>query len=160
MGVWDSFFVAQVGASAALAGLVFVGVSINLQKILQLPNLPGRAAQAIVVLTVVLVQSSLLLIPGESTTVTGLQILVIGAFAWALVIVAERGIWSKTRQEFRRRYLRQIVFKQLAMGFMVLAGILVLLRGDGAVYWLVPGILLSYIVALSEAWVLLIEINR
>jgi hypothetical protein len=26
MGAWESFFVAQVGASAALAGLVFVGV--------------------------------------------------------------------------------------------------------------------------------------
>lgn len=30
---WENFFVAQVGASAALAGLVFVGISINLTKI-------------------------------------------------------------------------------------------------------------------------------
>jgi hypothetical protein len=29
MSGWENFLVAQVGASAALAGLVFVGVSIN-----------------------------------------------------------------------------------------------------------------------------------
>jgi hypothetical protein len=40
---WESFFVAQVGASAAVAGLVFVGVSINLDKILKYAGLPGRA---------------------------------------------------------------------------------------------------------------------
>jgi hypothetical protein len=32
---WGNFFIAQVGASAALAGLIFVGVSINLERILK-----------------------------------------------------------------------------------------------------------------------------
>ncbi len=40
---WENFFVAEVGASAALAGLIFVGVSINLNRILSLPRLPDRA---------------------------------------------------------------------------------------------------------------------
>ena len=31
---WSPFFTAQAGAAAALAGLVFVGVSINLEAIL------------------------------------------------------------------------------------------------------------------------------
>ncbi len=31
---WENFFIAELGASAALAGLVFVGLSINLTKIL------------------------------------------------------------------------------------------------------------------------------
>jgi hypothetical protein len=30
---WANFFIAQVGAAAALTGLIFVGVSINLNKI-------------------------------------------------------------------------------------------------------------------------------
>ena len=33
MSAWESFFVAEVGASAVLVGLVFVGLSINLDKI-------------------------------------------------------------------------------------------------------------------------------
>ncbi|HEX3901634.1 MAG TPA: hypothetical protein VH853_02220 [Polyangia bacterium] len=40
---WESFFVAEVGAAAALTGLLFVAVSINLSKVLAFPQLPGRA---------------------------------------------------------------------------------------------------------------------
>ena len=43
---WENFLLAQVGASAALAGLIFVGGSINLTKILSLPALPARAFEA------------------------------------------------------------------------------------------------------------------
>jgi len=32
---WANFFVAEVGASAALVGLLFVAVSINLTKIIE-----------------------------------------------------------------------------------------------------------------------------
>ena len=66
MNAWESFVVAEVGASAVLAGLVFVGLSINLDKIIADPGLPGRALEALVALTVVLVVSSLLLVPGQS----------------------------------------------------------------------------------------------
>ena len=34
MASWENFFIAEVGASAAPAGLIFVGVSINLKRIL------------------------------------------------------------------------------------------------------------------------------
>src|SRR5262249_51640091 len=47
---WDSFFVAQVSASAALTGLVFVALSINLQRIMNFPQLVDRAAEALIVL--------------------------------------------------------------------------------------------------------------
>jgi hypothetical protein len=55
---WGDFFVAQAGAAVALAGLVFVGVSINLDKIIAIPSLPGRALEAMVLLVAVLVESS------------------------------------------------------------------------------------------------------
>ena len=50
MDQWVNFFFAEVGASAALTGLVFVGVSINLKRILSLPKLPNRALEAPVLL--------------------------------------------------------------------------------------------------------------
>ena len=50
---WESLFVAEAGASAALAGLLFVAISINLERILQGTGLPGRAGEAIVLLVAV-----------------------------------------------------------------------------------------------------------
>ena len=40
---WTDFFVAEVGAAAALAGLLVVAISINLKQIMSFPLLPGRA---------------------------------------------------------------------------------------------------------------------
>jgi hypothetical protein len=42
---WEGLFIAEAGASAALAGLLFVAVSINLTKILEVPGRSGRAGR-------------------------------------------------------------------------------------------------------------------
>ncbi len=42
----------------------------------------------------------------------------------------------------------------------MLAGVLLQTGGRSGFYWIVPGIIFSYLVALLNAWVLLIEINR
>src|SRR5262249_40130836 len=56
---WTIFFTAQLGAAATLGGLVFVGLSLNLTKILSFPALPNRALLALGVLLGILVVSSL-----------------------------------------------------------------------------------------------------
>ena len=61
---WQSLFVAEAGASAALAGLLFVAISIYLARILQGVGLSGRAGEA-VLLVAVLVVSTLALVPAS-----------------------------------------------------------------------------------------------
>jgi modulator of FtsH protease len=87
MAGWDSFFVAQVGASAALAGLVFVGISLNQAKIMASAYLPNRAQEALVVLLVNLLLSSLFLTPGQSAVSLGAEVLAVGLIAWAVVLL-------------------------------------------------------------------------
>jgi hypothetical protein len=50
MADWSNFFVAEVGAAAALTGLIVVAVSINLTRILSFEQLPARAGESLVIL--------------------------------------------------------------------------------------------------------------
>ena len=86
MSGWENFFIAEVGASAALVGLVFVGISINLTRIMAITGLPERALEALIVLATVLIMSSLLLVPGQPPVLTGVEVLVFGLIDWLLVI--------------------------------------------------------------------------
>lgn len=47
---WADFFVAASGASAALLGLLFVSLSINLEQILKTSGLTSRAAETMLLL--------------------------------------------------------------------------------------------------------------
>ena len=47
VAAWRDFFTACAGASAALAGLIFVALSVNIGEILKFEHLPARAAAAI-----------------------------------------------------------------------------------------------------------------
>src|ERR1700683_2915403 len=75
---WTNFFVAEVGAAAALSGLIIVAISINLQRILSFPQLPGRAAEMLILLVGALTACSLALMPGQPLKVLGGEILAAG----------------------------------------------------------------------------------
>jgi hypothetical protein len=157
---WHDFFVAEVGASAALAGLIFVGVSINLTRILSLPRLPARAFEALLMLLSVLVLSSLSLVPEQSLPLLGAEVLVGGLVCWITVIVLDIDIWRKTGAEFRRSYVLLVAMNQIATLPYVIAGLVLVFGGAGGLYWLVPAMVFSFIKAILDAWVLLVEINR
>jgi hypothetical protein len=157
---WDSLFLAEAGASAALAGLLFVALSINLERILKGAGLPGRAGEAIMLLLAVLVVATWALVPGQSSTVLGAELLGSGLAVWLIVVgihvQAVRGHVAPSRSLLVRR----IVLAQAAILPFMIGGVSLLFRAGGGLYWLVPGILLCLLVAVLDAWVLLVEILR
>jgi len=160
MSGWENFFVGELGASAALTGLVFVGVSINLTKIMASSYLPNRALEALVALVVVLFISSLLLIPGQAFLAIGIEVLLIGLLDWLTMGLLQLTTLRKMQAQYRRAYVRSIVVCQVAALSFVLAGVVLLIFGIGGLYWIVAATLLSFLAAFTDAWVLLIEINR
>jgi hypothetical protein len=164
MNGWENFFVAEISASAALTGLIFVGVSINLSKVLKYPGLPNLALDALALLISVLLLSSLVLIPGQSLQALGLELLLLGLLNWFIAIGIQVSNWRNREPDVRSQYMwtliGQIVLRQAATLPFAIAGAWILIWGASGLYWLVPGVLLSFVAAIHESWILLIEINR
>ena len=88
---WSNFAVASAGAAAALTGLLFVAVSINLQRILELPQLPDRAGGTLGLLLTLLLVSIVLLAPGQPLPATGTEIATMSVLlACGAVLIALR----------------------------------------------------------------------
>ncbi len=162
MDEWHDFFLAQAGAAGVLTGLVFVAVSINLQEIVSDPGsgLPGRAAEALILLVGVLTASVLLLVPGQGQVMVSAEVLVVGLVTWGCVVAIQLRSWGTMRPDLRQVFVLRVALGQIATLPLVVAGIAVLAGGLGGLYWLVAGMVFSILVALFEAWVLLVEINR
>jgi hypothetical protein len=163
---WHDFFLAVAGAAAVLAGLVFVGVSINLDTIMSNPGygLPGRALDALVLLVAVLIVTILLLVPAQGMVLAGAEVLAVGVLDWAAVVIIQVLVLRNWRRSldpaFRWHFVPRVVLCQVATLPIVAAGVGVMGWGVGGLYWLVVGVVLSFLVAVLDAWVLLVEIHR
>ena len=165
MDEWHDFFLAQAGAAGVLTGLVFVGVSINLEKIVSQSGsgLTGRAAEALILLLAVLTASVLLLVPGQSISLIGGEVLVVGvaAYTWiATIQMLHLRNWSTIPSALRLPLVLRVTLAQISTIPAVIAGIAVLTVGFDGLYWLVAGMVFSMLAAMFDAWVLLVEINR
>jgi modulator of FtsH protease len=153
---WNNFFVAELGAAAALTGLLFVAVSINLTRIMQFPHLPARAAEALLALISVLVVSTFALVPQQSAVALGLEIAITGVVVWTLETVA----LIRTRKNVHQAFMVRILLNQLPGVPFVIAGGLLIAHRPAGLNWIVPGVLLSFLAGVFDAWVLLVEILR
>ncbi len=162
---WATFALAHVGASAALVGLVFVALSINLGKVVASRALANRAAESIVHLGNVVVGSTLVLLPGGRRRVTGAELLAVGVVVLASVARLQRGMSSTTAGSGDRSMPRtSVAFRRIsglgAPTLGSLAGVSLLAGVGGGLYWWAAAVLVSYLAALLGAWVLLVEILR
>lgn len=156
MGEWSELFVAAAGATAALAGLVFVAISINLDRILQLDGVPELGLVTILLLIGVLVISLFGLIPGQGERSFGIEILFQSlVFTIAIGLFSFRSLADSDGHHTSRIGLP--VFGTVP--FVVGAALLVAGAGSG-VYWIFAGMVGAIVAAVLNAWILLVEILR
>jgi hypothetical protein len=162
---WHDFFSAQVGASAALVGLLFVALSINVAQILKYPALPPRAAQTLVVLTGALVESSLVLVPAGPGGGLYLALALCAGLTWLLSLRLHFYFVRGLHQQLHGPVPRTWTYGYFALAQITtlpaLAGAVSLyLGGASGLYWIAGGVLLTFVFALLNSWILLIEILR
>ena len=155
---WTEFALGQLGASAALAGLVFVSLSINVRDVMQSRLLVNRAAEAVILLGTLLATSTAVLIPGQARGALAAELIVLGAgtllFVWQLQRGAATGAASRSAVVIRR------VSGLSGPVLVAIAGLSLVLGEGGGLYWWPAAVLLAYTGALAGAWVLLVEILR
>ena len=157
---WKDFFAAASGAASALAGLVFVALSINLTKILASPGLPARAGETLILLSAALLTTLIALIPGQSAQTLGLALGAVGLIAWFVPLVFQIAAGRAKQYQTPGQFLWRVILHQAATIPFLLASLSLLGLTVGGIYWLALGIILALAVGLQNAWVLLVEILR
>jgi hypothetical protein len=155
---WSDFAVAVAGATAALAGLVFVAVSINLARILEFPHLPGRAAQSLGLLVALLATGVLVLVPGQPDAALAVEVGATGLLlATGALVPLRRG---RRAAGSPRSRVGPAVIVLLPAAALVVCGATLVAGSGGGLYWLAAAVVLGLTGATAHAWVLLVEINR
>jgi hypothetical protein len=155
---WHEFFIGTIGAAAALTGLLFVAISINLEQVLKYAQLPGRAAATLGMLVSTLVVSGFALAPGQSIRALGIEVACAGA------VVAVQAAWVSLAKRtpgdpssWRIEHLATLLVPSIAL---VVGGVSLVFGAGGGLYWVMAAILLAFVSASINAWVLLVEIKR
>jgi hypothetical protein len=163
---WSEFALGQLGASAALLGLVFVGLSINLRHIVRSGILVNRAGETVVVLGSVLVSATMVLIPAQSRGALTAELLAVAVATFAVVWRLQRGVRAAGASEDQRpaQPRASLIFRRAlglgAQAFVAVGAITLAVEAGGGLYWWPAAVIAAYVSALTNAWVLLIEILR
>jgi len=164
VAAWHDFFVAAAGAAAALSGLIFVAVSINLRTILDQEKaagssyLTGRALESLAALLVVLGISLVGLDPSVSRVAFAAVLLTCAAGSGISPVRAALG-YRSTHVKPTAYSLRMFLAGLLVAGYAT-AGATLLARAGGGLHWLPFSFILAVTVAASNAWILLVEVLR
>jgi modulator of FtsH protease len=158
---WTDFGVAAAGATAALAGLLIVAISVNVSEIIASKS-AVHGARATIASLVLAIAVSLLMLPAPQTLLgLGIATIVLGLIASAIQISAIRAQWVAGEAGLTAG--PRIAILALAAGqhlpFLV-GGILLLVGVDTGLWWLVAGVVMVVVASLVDAWVLLIEVRR
>ncbi|GED99460.1 hypothetical protein [Gordonia crocea] len=165
---WSDFNVAIAGASAALAGLIIVAVSVNLERILVSPAIPARTGAAIGALTLAVAAGCLSLIPDQSLSALGVEILVGALLVGWFALLASLRIYRVASAEHDpllpkppRMWPPGKIAMALASPLLFVIGGIILVTGNvDGLNWVAAGSITAIVASVGLSWIVLIEVRR
>jgi modulator of FtsH protease len=157
---WDSFFVAETAAAAALLGLLFVAISINLKQVLEAGGLTDRALGALLLLLAILILGLLMAMPDQVVWMLGWETVGISAVTGIIgTLLGLRGLRQADKQYWANFFWNVVSFVGV-LAVIAIGGVLMFGGGEAGFYWVAVGMCLTLVRAVSEGWIFLVEINR
>lgn len=156
---FKDFNVAMAGASGALAGLLIVAMSVNIERVISATGVSARAATAIGSLVVAIIASSLGLLPAQPTWALGLEVLIGGLTVGTMAAIATQRIYQDTTQSRALRPLKSVLCLIAPLAYIV--GALILIAGNtSGYYWVAAGSMAAIVTGVWISWVALVEVLR
>jgi hypothetical protein len=156
---WSDFHVAMVGATAALAGLVIVAASVNIDKVVAVRTVTSRLAVSIATLVVAIVVSGMALMPGLPLPWLGAATVPATIPTAGFQIHAALTLARDTHATPPGRFLRPAVGFVPILAYLV-AGVLCLAGQPAGVAVGAVGTLTAIVAAILMSWIALIEVLR
>jgi hypothetical protein len=157
VAAWSDFANTVSGGAAALAGLLFVGLSLNLSDVLNYPGVPARAATTLGVTVAILLTAIFVATPGQDDRALAAEIGVLGLATAVGVIV---GLRQQRSGEHAVRAVTSTLLLGVPALLLMTAAVSLWLQCGGGLYWVTAAVATGFVSATANAWVLVVEIRR
>ena len=156
---WTGFLEAAVGAGAGLAGLIFVALSINLDRLVVRPKLAARAGETLAVLLVAVIGAALGMMPVGQIGF-GVALLAVATPVCVVTLTLQLGQGPDSPDHPYWWFLSRIAVTQCTTLPFMLAGISMIIGKGGGLFWLGVGVLVAFSGSVYNGWILLVEVVR
>ena len=163
IGEWESFYLAAATASATLVGLLFVGISLNVDEVMapDRPDLRALAEQAFASFTYVLLVSLFFLIPRQDPISLGIELATLGIIGLARVTLSlARSRTAPRDHRWGRAWIaRRMLLPGVAYAGLTIVGYGVTQLQPDALTTLVAVLFVLLTSAADSSWDLLVRVS-
>lgn len=157
IAAWSDFANTVAGGAAALAGLMFVGLSLNLTEVLNFEGVAARAAATLGLTISILLVAVFVATPGQGNRALAAELGALGALTAVGVVIGTR---YQRSGPHRHRALTSMLLLFIPGPLLIIGAISLWCQAGGGLYWITAAVATAFASASANAWVLLVEIKR
>ena len=154
---WLGFGEALAAVAGALTGLLFVALSVKGSALAASRNLSSRAAETLVLFMISVLIAVVLVAPQPSAAL-GWELLAVAVFSGIVLLVLNRRAGHATDRGVGR-YIERFSPNTITAVLVGVAGLTLLLRAGGGLYWLIPAAVASLVGGVVNAWLFLVKVT-